>query len=181
MSFRNSTTGAYPVSHDQVRAAHPNTSFPAYFEQADGFDWVQFADRPAYNPDTQYVEEGAPAFSAGRWRQTWVVKSFTPEQIDQRLKAKQQTIINQIVDAVQKRLDDFAASRNYNGILSACTYATSPTPKFAAEGQYCVRQRDATWAKCYQMLAEVQAGTRPMPSGYADIASELPVLEWPNA
>ena len=81
--------------------------------------------------------------------------------------------------AVQKRLDDFAATRYYNSILSACTYATSTVPRFAAEGQYCVEARDATWAKCYEILSAVQAGTRPMPTGYADIESELPVLTWP--
>jgi hypothetical protein len=86
----------------------------------------------------------------------------------------------EIEAAVQKRLDDFAATRYYNGILSACTYATSAVPRFKTEGQYCVEARDATWAKCYEILTAVQAGTRPMPSGYADIEGELPVLAWPN-
>lgn len=88
-------------------------------------------------------------------------------------------IMAECVDRTQKRLDDFARTRNYDGILSACTYATSTVPKFAAEGQYCVNARDNTWATLYQVLAEVQAGTRPMPSGYADIEPLLPVLEWP--
>jgi hypothetical protein len=92
-----------------------------------------------------------------------------------------QQIQSQIVAATQDRLDAFAQTRNYGGILSACTYATSTNPKFAAEGQYCVETRDATWAKLYEMLDEVLAGTRPMPSGYADIEPELPVLEWPDA
>ena len=74
----------------------------------------------------------------------------------------------------------FARTRNYDGILSACTYATSPTPKFQTEGQYCVVARDATWARLYEILGEVEAGTRPVPSGYADIAPELPVLVWPT-
>jgi hypothetical protein len=30
------------------------------------------------------------------------------------------------------------------------------------------------------LLAEVQAGTRPMPSGFADIEPELPPLVWPT-
>lgn len=84
-----------------------------------------------------------------------------------------------IVAATQQRLDDFAKTRGYDSILSACTYATSTVPKFATEGQYCVIQRDATWATLYAMLAEVEAGTRPMPSGYADIEAELPALTWP--
>lgn len=92
----------------------------------------------------------------------------TPEQI-----------MAECVERTQKRLDDFARTRNYDNILSACTYAASMVPKFAAEGQYCVTARDNTWATLYQVLAEVEAGTRPMPSGYADIEPLLPVLEWP--
>lgn len=89
-------------------------------------------------------------------------------------------IQTEIVAATQQRLDAFARTRNYGGILSLCTYATSTVPKFAAEGQYGVTARDATWAKLYEMLAEVEAGTRPIPSGYAEIESELPVLAWPE-
>lgn len=85
-----------------------------------------------------------------------------------------------IVTATQARLDDFASTRNYDGILSLCTYATSTVPKFQAEGQYGVEARDATWASLYQILAEVEVGTRPMPSGFADVEPELPVLTWPN-
>ena len=93
----------------------------------------------------------------------------TPEQI-----------MAECVERTQKRLDDFARTRNYDNILSACTYATSTVPKFQKEGQYCVTARDATWAKLYEILAEVQAGTRSMPSGYKDIEPLLPPLEWPE-
>lgn len=86
-----------------------------------------------------------------------------------------------IVDATQQRLNEFARTRNYDGILSACTYATSTVPKFNGEGQYCVEARDSTWASLYAMLAEVEAGTRPMPTGFADVESELPALAWPAA
>ena len=48
------------------------------------------------------------------------------------------------VAAVQVRLDDFARTRNYDGILSAATYATSTVSKFAAEGQCAVALRDAS-------------------------------------
>jgi hypothetical protein len=105
-----------------------------------------------------------------------VVRNASAQEVQER----QASLLGQIVSDVQARLDTFAATRNYAGILSACTYATSGVPRFAAEGQYCVEARDATWARCYEMLAEVQAGTRPMPSGYADIEGELPVLAWPT-
>lgn len=84
-----------------------------------------------------------------------------------------------VVDGAQKRLDDFARTRNYDGILSACTYATSNVPKFASEGQYAVEVRDSTWKKLYEILDEVQSGKRPIPTGFADIEPELPTLEWP--
>ena len=92
----------------------------------------------------------------------------TPEQI-----------IAQYDAAVQQRLDDFAKTRNYTNIMSAATYATSTVPKFRAEGQYAVEARDATWAKCYEVLAAVEAGSRPMPT-LDELLAELPVLTWPN-
>lgn len=84
-----------------------------------------------------------------------------------------------IVTATQIRLDEFAQTRNYDGILSACTYATSSVPKFASEGQYCVDARDATWATLYTIMGEVLAGTRAMPAGFADVSPLLPALVWP--
>ena len=89
-------------------------------------------------------------------------------------------IQNEIVNKVQERLDSFARSKGYDGILSACTYATSSAVKFKVEGQYCVDSRDRTWGALYQILAEVQNGTRPIPSCYEDIEKDLPVLAWPS-
>jgi hypothetical protein len=87
--------------------------------------------------------------------------------------------ISDFVVKVQARLDAFARTRGYDGILSACTYAVSTNPKFAAEGQYCVQVRDATWAKCYEILNAVQAGERPVPT-WEEVEAELPALEWQN-
>lgn len=87
-------------------------------------------------------------------------------------------IIAQYTGAVQQHLDTFARTRNYDSILSAATYATSTVPKFSAEGQRAVGARDATWAKCYEILAAVDAGTRPMPT-LDELLAELPVLTWP--
>lgn len=82
------------------------------------------------------------------------------------------------VAAVQSRLDTFARMRNYDGILSACTYAASAVPRFAAEGAYAVTARDSTWAKCYDLMDQVQAGTIPQPT-LEQFAAMLPALEWP--
>lgn len=98
-----------------------------------------------------------------------VPEPLTPEQLQA-----------MVVQATQKRLDDFARTRNYDGILSSCTYATSTVPKFAVEGQYCVDARDNTWATLYSILEEIEQGKRSIPTGYSDIEPDLPVLTWPN-
>ena len=87
-------------------------------------------------------------------------------------------IIAQYTAAVQHRLDAFFQDRGYDGVLSAATYATSTVPKFKAEGQYAVSARDATWAKCYEILAAVEGGTQPMPS-QDELIAQLPPLVWP--
>jgi hypothetical protein len=89
--------------------------------------------------------------------------------------------LEQVRIAVQERLDAWARTRNYDGILSACTYATSSVAKFRAEGQAAVDARDATWARCYEILTEVDAGTRPAPTDMADVLDDLPTLTWPEA
>ena len=92
----------------------------------------------------------------------------TPEQVQA-----------EIVSAVQFRLDAFAKERGYDSILSACTYATSTVPRFTLDGQCAVDARDATWSALYALLGDVQQGTRPMASGYADVEILLPTLVWP--
>lgn len=77
----------------------------------------------------------------------------------------------------QAALDAFAKTRGYDGIMSACTYAGSVVPRFAAEGQCAVNLRDATWSACYQIMADVQAGRRALPT-VEQAMSELPQLEW---
>ena len=90
-----------------------------------------------------------------------------------------EAILDVVAHGTQARLDAFAKTRNYDSILAACTYATSTVQKFKAEGQYCVQARDATWAKLYDMLAEVKTGTRLTPTSFAEIEAELPSLGWP--
>lgn len=106
----------------------------------------------------------------------WLAAGGVPEPADAH---SADEMIASVQQAVQQRLDDFARTRAYDGILSAATYAASAVPKFAAEGQYAVQARDATWAACYQIMADVQAGTRAMPS-VEDVLAELPALEWPQ-
>lgn len=171
----------YPFYLSDLKKAHPNTSFPSSLsdEQLAVFNVfrVYGAAEPPYDHATQVLEYPAPVYDAAtnRWTQTSYVRDKTVEE----LQAAALRVKDEIISSTQRRLDEFAQTRKYDGILSLCTYATSTVPKFQQEGQYGVNARDATWAKLYEMLAEVEAGQRPVPSGYADIEDELPALEWP--
>ena len=128
---------------------------------------IVVADSPL---DPTWVQDDGTARIGGTW---------DGQKFHDKVKTRDE-LYNEIVSATQARLDAFARTRSYDGILSATTYANSPTEKFQIEGKYCLQQRDATWASLLQMLAEVDAGTRPVPSGYADVEKDLPPLVWPN-
>ena len=132
----------------------------------------------AYDADTEKLVNVSP-YVEGNTVYTVAVEPLTEEEIAAIKAAKLKQFMDYIVSQTQNRLDSFAKTRNYDGILSLCTYATSSVQKFAQEGQYGVTSRDATWKKLYEIMDEVEAGTRPMPSSFADIESDLPILEWP--
>ena len=95
----------------------------------------------------------------------------TPEE-------QQAAMLDAFTTAIQAHLDSFARTRNYDGIMSAATYATSTIPRFKREGQYAVEARDTTWAKAYAILDDVMGGKRPMPT-LEGVIAELPPLTWP--
>lgn len=83
----------------------------------------------------------------------------------------------EFTDAIQQRLDAFAQERGYDNIMSACSYFGSANPRFKAEADRAIALRDATWAKCYEILDDVLAGKRPIPTE-EELFAELPKLEW---
>jgi hypothetical protein len=76
-------------------------------------------------------------------------------------------------------LDAEAATRRYDGILSAVSYASSTNPTFKAEGQACVEWRDAVWTLSYVLMAEVQSGERAQPT-LDELLALMPTMVWPG-
>ena len=101
-----------------------------------------------------------------------------PEKPAAVLAAELQASYTQVI---QQALDDFARTRSYDHINSACTYATSTDPQFRLEGEYCVALRDTTWRTGYRLLDEVKAGTREVPTE-TELLALLPVgsAKWPD-
>lgn len=87
-------------------------------------------------------------------------------------------IITALTAVVQAHLDATARTRNYDGILSLCSYAASTSPKFGPEGLAGVAWRDAVWEACYAILEDVQAGSRSVPTAN-ELMAELPAMVWP--
>lgn len=81
---------------------------------------------------------------------------------------------------VQAYIDEAARAHRYDSIASAITYADEPAvPKFQAEGQAFRAWRSLVWAKCYAILADVNAGLREIPTD-EELISELPALVLPE-
>ena len=92
----------------------------------------------------------------------------TPEQ-------QMQALTTQFTEAVQQHLDAQAISKGYDNIVSACSYAGAPNP-FQAESIQFITWRGNVWSYCYQELAKVQSGERPVPE-LQDFLNELPSFE----
>jgi hypothetical protein len=158
----------------------PNVSFPAagpdagFLAQNSAMEVVVWAP---FDAATQKQERVEPYVKDGKVFTFNTVQKTAAELAAEAAKA-QEAFVASIVSQVQVKLDDFAKTRNYDGILSACTYATSTIPQFKAEGQKAVELRDATWSALYTLLAEVNAGTKPAPTSIADIEAVLPAFVW---
>ncbi len=101
-------------------------------------------------------------------------------EVQPQLVASPAQIQAQISADVQRRLDEWAQQREYDGIASLVTYAGDADQTLNAEGTLGKNKRSETWVAMKNIRAEVLAGTRPMPTSIADIEADLPVLVWPS-
>ncbi|WP_053845525.1 DUF4376 domain-containing protein [Paracidovorax avenae] len=88
-NYINTETGEYPVSEEQIRAAHPQVCFPVPFAPWDGYVAVMPVAPPEHNPATHRVEEAAPVQAGGAWVQTWRLVKLNAAELAQLLAAEQ--------------------------------------------------------------------------------------------
>jgi hypothetical protein len=182
MKYINTQTLEYPFTELQIKVLpqFDNCAFGDPFVPPPPFEKVVDTEPPTYDPVTQLLVEVTPvADASGVWSQQWSVQARPLADV-------QAAVSNDIVDKVQQRLDDFARTRDYDGIASLAGYAGDDDPVFNVEGTYGKKMRSQTWRKVYQIQSDANAGNWPtagagqMPMSYADIESSLPALAWPN-
>jgi hypothetical protein len=84
-----------------------------------------------------------------------------------------------IVDAMSALFDATAQARRYDNRITCALRAGYEGP-FRAEGLAFATWMDACNALGYTMLAEVQAGARPMPATVEEALALLPPMVWPT-
>lgn len=152
---------------------------PSYqYEIIDENNQSQTINTPEYNPPSLPM----PFIGCGYTFENneFVINQIGINYLNRISQEENEKLKNEIIKKVQERLDIFAKTREYDGILSACSYATSTIEKFSIEGQFCVQLRDNTWKKIYSIFDEIENGDRQMPISYNEIEEELPIAEWPN-
>lgn len=172
----------YPVTmtvyynHTDIRMAFPDTSFPAVITDDDlayvGVYPVVQSSQPDFDPLTQKVVEQTPALINGVWTQQWGVVQLTPEE--------QQAAVVALVDdytaTLTAYLDQVARFKRYDNRFTCALRAGYPGP-FQSEGIAFAEWMDNCNALGYTIMAEVQAGTRPLPTKSEFIAA-MPVAPW---
>ena len=87
-------------------------------------------------------------------------------------------IQKRLTDGVQNWMDNIVQERNYDNVHTCVgTYLYSPIEKFRLEAEAVRDWVSYVWAKCYEMLAQVEAGERDIPT-LEEVIAELPVLVW---
>jgi len=171
----------YPYTQTDLRRDNTNVSFPAGVLPDEvvaswGMFPVLITQPSSYDIQKQKAVQGTPELADNKWRQTWSLVEMTQPEIEQ----TKASIKDSISRAVQKRLDDFAKSRGYDDIKSACDYAGCDVVKYSTEGAYCKNQRARTWEVLYGIFDQADSGIRRLPDNYDAVEPELPALAWPT-
>ena len=89
----NQTVEIYPYSFGDLQRDNPNTSYPANPSDETLAEWnvfpVTYKPTPDYNLATQNCNQVNPTLIDDTWVMTWAVTPATPEQIAERLNAKE--------------------------------------------------------------------------------------------
>lgn len=119
-----------------------------------------------------------PPNDTSKWDDQTAKWVTDPAKVQAKQVAQAQALQAALGASIQQLLDRTAQARGYDHMLSLCSYAASTNARFHAEALAGMAWRDAVWAKAGEVLAQVQAGTRAVPTE-AELLGLLPQISWP--
>jgi len=175
MWFKPSTQKVFGT-HWEIRADFPQTSFPseltdAVLESIGVYPMV--GNAPAFDPDLQTLTVTGATQVDGQWQATYDVqaKPLTQDQINA-------IYIARFDKALKDHLDATAQARRWDSRITLAVRAGYPNP-WQQEAISFGTWMDSCNAFAYTLMAEVQAGTRPLPATTQELIDALPVMVWP--
>jgi len=159
------------VKHGTLQKLFPDEQLPIDIATKNVYEVIS---RKHYDTATQQLEVVAPYFEAGHVYNVKVIE-LTSTQMDE---VKFNELAKTYELAVIQFLNLKVQERNYDSILSACTYDNSTNPTFKAEALACISWRDVVWDYCYSELNKVKLNQRQI-NTISEFINELPVLVWP--
>ena len=181
VKIANNSVETYPYSVNNLKTDNPNVSFPKDISDSLLQEWDVYPVTIVDSSNTVYdhftekvVADSEPTLVDGIWTLDSSVVTMTAEEQEE----YKQNLIASYSDVVQRHLDAEARTKLYDNIMSACSYA-SGTGTYATEGQAALAWRIAVWEHVEQVLADVEAGTRTLPTRQ-ELLDELPTMTWPS-
>ena len=136
------------------------------------YNWFPFVQtiQPDYNPAIQRISQRLE-FDGTKVTGEWDVVAFSDAEKMEYLK-QQRAILKSFLD---RYMDAQVAPKDYDSVLTACTWITSTIPEWAADAKAASDFRQACFLAAYQIEADVLAGKRPVPNE-TQFQAEMPVL-----
>ncbi len=128
-------------------------------------DWSEVK----YSDDCLFTEKGIVT----AWNGLTYISGEEPQEPQELFEGR---IQKQLTDLVQHILDNKAQKLGYDSCLSVCSYIDTGIQKYDVEGRAFRVWRSVVWEKSYELLSEITAGTREIPTEEA-LRSMLPKLE----
>lgn len=149
MKYIKIDTQEYPLSQEDIKRIHSNTSFPEQFVAPEGYAAVFPSPMPEYNPQEQYVVEGSPIKTTkGHYEQSWLVKKLDSVSIE----ANKAQLVEQYQQAVSaKRYEQEMKGIVINGL----TLETTDRSKTLLNGAALRATLDPTHVRRWKVSADI--------------------------
>ena len=162
-------------------------SFPAdtlFYDHIVEKDGLKYLDQWLSDPRTAeslgFLKNHISYSECSYIKGTMYLKGYEPviDPEEEKKIALNQKIV-QIKNAVQKLINDTAASRDYDDGFTCVSYFNSTDETFKAEARAFNYWRDQLWRKCYEILDDVLAGKIDSEQVNVDyVLNLLPEIEW---